>query len=260
MSNNEGLTGKISSIQYFSTGDGDGIRTTVFMQGCNLQCAWCHNPETQPLDTVTLKYPDRTVVSGCDMSVQQLFRLIKKDKPFYDESGGGVTFSGGEPLLQADFCAEVARMCKQEGINVLFDTAGNVPFVNFEKVLPYADTFYFDVKAIQQNDCDKYRCGNAELILSNLEKLCTVANVVVRIPIIPGHNNSDESLLRFAQRISPLKPSRVDILPFHRLGTSKYKAMGKAYQFEAISPLNPSEVVRFVSIFENFGLKCTVEK
>ena len=117
--------GRISRIQYFSIGDGDGIRTTVFMQGCNLRCAWCHNPETQPLDTVTLNYSnDNRVLSGEDITADELFKRILKDEVFYIESGGGVTFSGGEPLLQADFLSVVAKMCKDRGINVLFDTAG----------------------------------------------------------------------------------------------------------------------------------------
>lgn len=255
------IVGKISKIQYFSTGDGDGIRTTVFMQGCNLRCAWCHNPETQPLDTVILNYPNgTTVTSGESITASELFIKIIKDEPFYMESGGGVTFSGGEPLLQADFCAEVAKLCKQRGINVLFDTAGCVPYESFERVLPYTDTFYFDLKAVTKEDCAKYRCGDPELILSNLKRLCQMASVVVRIPVIPQHTNSRDKLLELARYIADIKPIRVDLLPFHRLGAGKYQAMGKQYDYSQVQPLLPSDLEQYLPIFTHLGIACTVEK
>lgn len=253
--------GRISKIQYFSIGDGDGIRTTVFMQGCNLRCAWCHNPETQPMDGAILNYSqDKTVVSGEDITVEDLLQKILKDEPFYIESGGGVTFSGGEPLLQADFCALVAKMCKDKGINVLFDTAGSVPFECFEKVLPYTDTFYFDVKAATKEDCRKYRCGDPELVFGNLEKLCGLSNVVVRIPVIPNHNHDHQKMLELAQRIAKANPSRVDLLPFHRLGAGKYKALNMDYSYTQTEPLKKSDLEQYVHIFEGLGLKCRIEK
>lgn len=253
--------GKISRIQYFSIGDGDGIRTTVFMQGCNLKCSWCHNPETQPMQTVTLNYSqDKTVISGEDMTAQELFAKILKDEPFYIESGGGVTFSGGEPLLQADFCASVAKMCKEKGINVLFDTAGSVTYECFEKVLPYTDTFYFDVKAVTKEECKKYRCGDPELVFYNLKRLCRVANVVVRVPVIPGHNHSKEKIEQIARNVADAHPLRVDLLPFHRLGSGKYRAMNKEYDYFNTEPLKKSDLEQYVCVFEDLGMKCRIEK
>ncbi|MBR3750756.1 MAG: radical SAM protein [Clostridia bacterium] len=253
--------GRISRIQYFSTGDGDGIRTTVFMQGCNLRCAWCHNPETQPLDTAILNYSeDKRVLSGEDITADELFKRIIKDEVFYIESGGGVTFSGGEPLLQADFLSGVAKMCKGRGINVLFDTAGCVPYQCFERVAPYTDTFYFDVKAVTKEDCEKYRCGDPKLVLDNLKRLCLKSNVVVRVPIIPGHNNSKEKIEQIAGNVADAHPSRVDLLPFHRLGAGKYRAMNKEYDYLYTEPLKKSDLEQYVCIFEDLGLKCRIEK
>ena len=257
----ESPRGNVSRIQYFSTGDGDGIRTTVFLQGCSLRCRWCHNPETQPMEPVTLRYANgRQVLSGQSMTAQEVFRAIVKDEPFYLESGGGVTFSGGEPLLQADFCACVAEMCKQRGIHVLFDTAGCVPFAAFEKVLPFADQFYYDVKTCTKEDCERYVGPGFETILANLQKLCTLSRVRVRIPVIPGHNNTPQMLARFAELIAPLGAEGVDLLPFHRLGAGKYRAMGIPYSYADTEPLSPSDLDGFKPIFENLGIPCRVER
>ena len=253
--------GRISRIQYFSIGDGDGIRTTVFMQGCNLRCAWCHNPETQPLDTVTLNYSnDNRVLSGEDITADELFKRILKDEVFYIESGGGVTFSGGEPLLQADFLSVVAKMCKDRGINVLFDTAGCVPYQCFERVAPYTDTFYFDVKEVTKEDCEKYRCGDPGLVLDNLKRLCLKSNVVVRVPVIPGHNHSKEKIEQIARIVADAHPLRVDLLPFHRLGSGKYRAMNKEYDYFNTEPLKKSDLEQYVCVFEDLGMKCRIEK
>ena len=138
----------ISDIQHFSVGDGPGIRTTIFCKGCNLRCPWCHNPETLSMSPVTLTYPkaNKSVTYGRLMTVEEILCEVMEDLDFYRESGGGVTVSGGEPLLQAEAVAELAKALQAQGISVLLDTAGCVPRSRFEAVLPYVDTVFFDWK------------------------------------------------------------------------------------------------------------------
>jgi len=174
-------TAFISDIQRFSTGDGPGIRTTVFFKGCNLRCLWCHNPETILPVKETLFYEkscvkcgacekygicpnDAKKPCGAEISVREIVEAVMADKIYYDLSGGGVTFSGGEPLLQADFYAEAARLLKEQGVHIIADTAGNVRYSEFEKIIPYTDVFYYDVKCADAGDYEKFAGGNFELI------------------------------------------------------------------------------------------------
>lgn len=205
------IKGMLFDIQRGSMVDGEGIRTTVFFKGCNLRCTWCHNPESQcyspeclfdknkctacgkcaatcPQNACENILIDRTLCIGCGkcadvcadgaktlcgkyMSVVELFSEIEKDKKFYEVSGGGVTFSGGEPLLQPLFLIDICKMCSENKINVNIDTAGFIPWQNIECVLPYADVFLFDIKAITDTlHIHGTGCSN-KIILENLNKL-----------------------------------------------------------------------------------------
>ena len=133
----------ITNIQHFSIGDGPGIRTTVFLKGCNLRCPWCHNPETLSAE-VNEQY-------GRVCTTESIVNEIMEDMVFYQESGGGVTLSGGEPLLQADGCGEIAKLCSEAGVPVLLDTAGNVEFYLFEKVLHFTYKVYDSTSILQKH-------------------------------------------------------------------------------------------------------------
>lgn len=187
----------ISDIQRFSVGDGPGIRTTVFLKGCNLRCPWCHNPETISRDTVTLTYPkaNRSVTYGRLMTVDEIVTEVMEDADFYRESGGGVTVSGGEPLLQAEAVAELAKALQAQGVSVLLDTAGCVPWSRFEVVLPYVNTVFFDWKTSHSTVMKERIGGDLPLIKSNLARLLRAdKNTHVRIPLIPDVNTSEEAL------------------------------------------------------------------
>ncbi|MBR6645880.1 MAG: glycyl-radical enzyme activating protein [Clostridia bacterium] len=297
-------TGLISKIQHFSLGDGPGIRTTVFMQGCNLRCTWCHNPETIKAKSVLLCYEtkctlcglcgkvcpkgaisfengkrivdenlcnycgtcetlcpqDAIMMSGKEKTADEVFLEIMKDADFYPGSNGGVTFSGGEPLLQADFCAKIAKKCKEQNIHVLVDTAGCVTYANFEKILPYCDLFYFDLKASNNKEFEKACGGNFDLVTDNLKKLASVSNVIVRMPIIPGYNDNAEYIETCAKILTDTDVKRVDLLPFHRLGSSKYHALGLDYLYDNIKPPEMSEMEKLMSIMKNSGIDCRIEK
>ena len=143
------MTLNVSDIQHFSTGDGPGIRTTVFLKGCNLRCPWCHNPETISTEPQTLhfKQAGSTQTYGSRMPLHQLLLQLLEDEDFYRASGGGVTVSGGEPLLQAAGVAALGKELRERGISVVVDTAGCVPWERFAEVLDATDLFYFDYKS-----------------------------------------------------------------------------------------------------------------
>ena len=205
-------TAVIFDIQRNSFVDGPGIRTTVFFKGCNLRCKWCHNPESRSSKPQIMFYKDKCrgcgrckgvtekdvgfvcfsdakQICGKKYTAEEVFGIIQKDKPFYETSNGGVTFSGGECMLQIDFLCEILKKCKDNKIHTAVDTAGFVPWESFEKIIPYTDLFLYDIKAFN-NDVHKEFTGvSNELILNNLVKLSErKANIAVRIPVIPTVN------------------------------------------------------------------------
>jgi pyruvate formate lyase activating enzyme len=291
--------GLISNIQHFSLGDGPGIRTTVFMQGCNLLCPWCHNPETisqkprlmfhknlcakcRLCEIVctrgvhSIKDGEHVVeVDKCDfcgmcektcttkalklsgryMTVDEVFDTLYKDYEYMQESGGGVTISGGEPLLQSDFVEALSKMCKEKDIHVIIDTAGCVPFAEFLKVIPYTDTFYYDIKG-DRYVYDNYVFGDYDLVISNLAKLITKGyDVRIRIPLIPQVNDSVEVMRTVYTTLKNLGVTKVSILPFHRLGSGKYDALNQEYGFKNTKELSKKKIVEIVDIFESIEVE-----
>lgn len=239
--------GIISDIQHFSVSDGEGIRTTVFFKGCNLKCKWCHNPECISFEPQEMHYEvgEKHIVKICgrEVTAEEVLQEILEDKKFYDKSNGGVTFSGGEPLLQADFLVGLMKTVKQHGIHTIVDTAGDVDFNNFEKVIPYTDTFFFDIKAANEQDYREYTGGNFQNILSNLRRLIERnCDVVVRIPIIPKHNFSEEYMRSTCELLKSVGVKEVNLLPFHRLGSTKYSALGFEYDYKDVETLQKSEL------------------
>ncbi len=243
----------VSAVQRFSTGDGDGIRTTVFLKGCNLRCPWCHNPECISGKTETLRFPGlgRAAVYGKKMSAEELFCDVIEDIDFYRESGGGVTFSGGEPLLQSAGVGELAGMLREAGVPTLVDTAGCVPWKNFTDVADFADTFYFDVKTADEALYEKVIGGDKTLVFGNLGRLIAAGKkVVVRIPLIPGFNTGEADHEKIRGELKDLGARRVDLLPFHRLGSSKYEAMGLTYGYRDVAPPEKGEIMKIARIYE----------
>ena len=252
----------VSSIQRFSTGDGPGIRTTVFLKGCNLRCPWCHNPESISKKTETLIYPGthRAVTYGKTMSLEELFDDVIEDIDFYRESGGGVTVSGGEPLLQPVGVAELARRLRSVGISTLVDTAGCVPWENFLCVADHVDTFYYDVKTADGALYENVVRGDKALVFGNLGRLVEAGkDVVVRIPLIPGFNMSGTDHERIYVELKKTGARRVDLLPFHRLGSSKYEAMGLTYGYKDTPPPEEAKIEKIKKIYED-GFIVRIEK
>ena len=164
---------------------------------------------------------------------------IAKDKPYYANSGGGVTFSGGECMLQIEVLTELLKCCKTEGIHTSVDTAGHVPFSHFKKIMPYTDLFLYDVKLFDHEDHKKHVGVGNDLILENLRKLLSAkANIWIRIPVIQGINDSMEQMEKIKAFLSSYDPpSKIELLPYHAMGENKYRAIGKdALHFQAPSP------------------------
>lgn len=260
--------------------DGPGIRTTVFFKGCNLKCAWCHNPESQDFDKQMMFYKDKCIgcgkcksicpnkeactlcgkctlfcpkdarkVCGKEYTVEEVFSEVIKDKIFYENSGGGVTFSGGECMLQVDFLLEILKKCKENNIHTAVDTAGHASFDSFEKILPYTDLFLYDIKCFDEDLHKKYTGVSNALILENLKKLFeNKAKVWIRMPIIKGVNNSVEEMQKINNfLIGCGNPEKIELLPYHKMGENKYNAINKeVIAFEV--PDNIEELRKIFSI------------
>lgn len=271
--------GNIFDLEHGSFVDGPGIRTTVFFKGCNLRCIWCHNPESQAPSPQLLVYGDKCtgcgkcretcknenctlcgrctvycpagarVLKGSERTVEDIMEEILRDKAFYENTGGGVTFSGGECMLQIDFLAELLEKCKAAGIHTAVDTAGHVPFSSFERILPYTDLFLYDVKCF---DPVLHRTGTGTdngRILENLGRLlCRNAPVRIRIPIIPGFNDTPAEMEKIRDFLwAHGKPEGVELLPYHAMGENKYRALGKEPQIFSVPP--EEHMQRLRSIF-----------
>ena len=179
---------------------------------------------------------DAREICGKEYTVDEVLKEILKDKTFYDNSGGGVTFSGGECMLQIDFLEELLKACKQNGIHTAVDTAGHVPFDYFERIIPYTDLFLYDVKCFDSENHKRYTGVGNELILENLAKILdTGAHVWVRIPIIPTVNDNEEEMRSIKSLLDSYgSPEKVELLPYHAMGEHKYDAIGKNAQVFAV--------------------------
>lgn len=176
-------------------------------------------------------YSNTRKMTGAMMSVEDIIKEADKDIPFYRNSGGGITFSGGEALLYPEFVKEIAKSYKDRGISVAVETCGCVPWHNFERIIDYLDLVMFDLKIMDNDKHEKYCGGPNTMILENLEKVSKVKETIVRVPIIPGINDSKEEIDTVGRYLKnvPGAGGRVHILAYHNFGVSKYNALGKSY-------------------------------
>lgn len=245
----------ISDIQHYSTGDGDGIRTTVFFKGCNLRCPWCHNPETLSFLPQRLREGNRERLCGRWMAVEEVLEEILWDVDFYRESGGGATLSGGEVLLQAAGAAELCRRLRERGISVVIDTAGDVPYSAFAPLNRLGVEYFYDWKACPA-EYERVIGGNPVRIYENLARLVADGQRVrVRVPLIPGLNDAPEYIAAMSEPLLKARVTSVELLPFHRLGSAKYAALGLEYPYKNVLPPTRAEIAAAVAAYaEHFAV------
>lgn len=262
-----GLRGIVFDIKRYALHDGPGIRTTVFLKGCSLHCWWCHNPEgiSEFPEEVVKTRGEKKVgkeIIGREMSVGELMKEIEKEIIFYDESGGGVTFSGGEPMLQFDFLREMLIACKLKDIHTAVDTSGHVSFDRIEAILPYVDLFLYDLKLMDNDLHEKYTGSDSKTIVENLIKLdSTGVKTIIRFPIIPGITDTKKNISQvkdFLQKLNNI--DEIDLLPYHRFAEKKYHNLNlknkMAETLSAVGKKNSSQVMQQLKeAFESIGWK-----
>ena len=259
--------------------DGPGIRTAVFFKGCNLKCAWCHNPESQSPQPQMMFYrnlctgcgkckavckneictlsgrctffcpSDARKVCGKTYTPEEVLEEVSKDILHYVNSNGGVTFSGGECMLQIDFLAEILKKCKDAGIHTAVDTAGHVPYEHFERILEDTDLFLYDIKCFDREKHRQYTGATNDRILENLKRLLAAgAKVWIRIPVIPGFNDTLEEMHAIRAFLNGCgKPEKVELLPYHAMGENKYQAIGR--QLQAFRVPDAETMTRLNAVF-----------
>lgn len=293
-----GAGGLAFDVRRFSVHDGPGIRTTVFLKGCALSCPWCHNPEGLSFEPELLRRPERCVrcgscaeacptrlsgpcsacgacaaacpsgareIAGRRLSVADTLALAKADEPYYGESGGGLTFSGGEPLAQGEFVMEAVKALSGAGYHTVIDTSGYAPEAIMEQAARHTDLFLYDLKYIDDANHRSSIGVSNKIILSNIRMLAdNGADVVISFPYIPGHTASDDNVAATAAFVADLKPAGrsrpypVRILPFHASARAKYARRGAAYACGQTPVPTDAELARAAAAFSSRGIETTI--
>ncbi len=232
---------KVHSLESFGTVDGPGVRFIVFAQGCPLRCLYCHNPDTWDIDSPTAK----------EMSAEALFAEVRKYRSFIQK--GGVTVSGGEPLMQADEVRRFFELCKQANIHTALDTSGVMLNDSVKALLELTDLVLLDIKSIDPKQNEIISGGAA---LSRTFEFLDYLQLKdkdtwIRHVVVPGYTDNDSLLKELAKRVKPYKNiKRIELLPYHTLGVNKYDALGIVYPLEGIEPLSGERIEQIKPWFE----------
>jgi pyruvate formate lyase activating enzyme len=295
----------IFDIKRYAINDGPGIRIVIFLKGCNLNCSWCHNPESIstvmermyasakcikcgtcvkacPEKAITLTAdgiitdtdlcqmngscaevcPTKALeISGKPMSVAEIMNEIEKERVFFDQSGGGVTFSGGEPLLQSKFLIELLDECGKRGIHRAVDTAG---LANTEIILDVAkrtDLFLYDLKLMDSEKHRKWVGVPNEKILENLKVLAeTGVKIIIRIPLVGGVNDDAENMEATARFVAQLsgEEKEINLLPYHKIAQTKYQKLGRPEEFQLLEESTKNTQFQAISIFKKYGIQANI--
>lgn len=298
-------TGVVFNIQRYSVNDGPGIRTTVFMKGCPLDCLWCHNPESKSMNPELFFNSDKCigceackmiclnnchrfsnsghmlnrercsscgrcanvcaggalVLTGKKMTVDEVISEVRKDEPFYSESGGGMTVSGGEPFMQYLFLSNLLHTAKAQGLHICLETCGYTDFEKIRAVEPYVDTFLYDFKETDEARHKKCTGVSNERIIQNLIMLNDLsADIILRCPIIEGLNDRTDhfsGIAGIAEKCRSIR--RIDIEPYHPLGKSKCRDLGKDYPLSDMNFPDKNLVLEWIERIRS-QTSCLVEK
>lgn len=252
--------GRIFNIQRFSIHDGPGIRTIVFFKGCFLRCAWCCNPESQGREIEEMTEGERIKTVGKDVTVGEIMPELLADLPYYRRSRGGITLSGGEILCQREFAKALLMACRENGLHTAVESTGFSDFEKIKELLPYIDLFLMDIKHVNPEKHKEFTGVSCEIILENARKIAeNVRELIIRTPVVPGFNDTKEEIAAIASFASSL-PGVLEhhLLPYHRLGSDKYKGLGRYYSLADINPPSKEKMNYLLSVAEEYGLKCQI--
>ncbi|MFO7573591.1 MAG: glycyl-radical enzyme activating protein [Bacteroidales bacterium] len=264
------MKGILFSIKKYAIHDGPGIRVTFFLKGCPLTCWWCHNPEgispeiaeVERIDRIGDKEYRRMEKVGKEYSVGDLVDIAGKERVFFEHSGGGVTFSGGEPMMQHEFLKSSLSAMREAGIHTVVDTSGMASENQFREILPLTSLFLYDLKFIDDKKHRKYTGADNRHILNNYRYLIgSGARLITRIPVIPGFNDDDSGLREMQEFIGGNLASNmlgVDLLPFHRIGSSKYGRFGMEYSMGDAEQLSSERMQEIADMFTGLGVKVKI--
>jgi len=199
-------------------------------------------------------------VAGRQITVEELFQEIMKDSPFYRRSKGGVTIGGGEPTMQHEFVREFLKKCKETYVHTAMETCGYVKWENLEKVLDHIDLLYFDIKHMDIRVHKELTGVSNELILENARRASKMRPIIIRIPLIPGYNDTEENLIKTAKFAAELGDNllRIELLPYHKFGTGTYEQLGRKYELEGIEPPSEEYVIKLKKLIESCGIKVQI--
>lgn len=224
--------GRIFDIQRYSIHDGVGIRTIVFLKGCALRCKWCSNPESQEYEIQTMMVNGKPKTVGRDVTVKEVMETVARDMPYYGRSGGGLTLSGGESLLQPEFAEGLLHAAKDMGINTAMESMGYADFDTIKKILPYLDTYLMDIKHMNYEKHKEFTGKDNRRMIENIQKIADskMTELVIRVPVVPGFNDTNEeikAIAKYAESLSGVK--KIHLLPYHSYGRGKYEGLGRDY-------------------------------
>lgn len=300
------VTGNISDIRHYAINDGPGIRVTVFLKGCPLTCAWCHNPESISPEREIMYLANRCILCGecvkicpqgalsilggrvvrnrslctlcgacvdhCptlalemvgrSMSTEEVLEIIEKDRAFFEHSGGGVTFSGGEPLMQPEFLLKMLQICRERKIHTAVDTSGYGETAALLQIAEFTDLFLFDLKLMDSQSHLQWCGAEKELIHTNLRQLCASgAEILYRMPMVHGVNCDQENLEQTARLIASLPGANrtIELLPWHNVAQKKYEQLEREYRDAAyFAELGQGEMSAAARIFATHGITARV--
>ena len=256
------VSGRIFDIQRYSIHDGVGIRTIVFLKGCALKCRWCCNPESQEYEIQTMMVNGKPKTVGRDVTVREVMETVRRDMPYFGRSGGGLTLSGGESLLQPEFAEALLVAAKNSGINTAMESMGFAKFEAIQKLLPYLDTYLMDIKHMDPNKHKEYTGKENTLMVQNARKIAEgrMCELIIRVPVIPGFNDTKEEILAIASYADSLSGvSQIHLLPYHNYGESKYEGLGRPYPMKGVSRLSDEKMESLRQHVEsNTALHCQV--
>ena len=252
--------GLIFNIQRYSLNDGNGIRTIVFFKGCPLRCPWCSNPESQSMEIEEMKSNinknKKTV--GKWYTIDEVIKEVLKDEVFFNTSGGGVTLSGGEILLQGEFITELLKELKENMINTAVETCGYGSTEVFRKMLPYIDTVFFDLKIINNKKSKEILKGDFETIKNNFLEAVKNNKVIPRFPYIPGYTDDIENINKILEIIKNCNLSEIHVLPYHNYGMPKYEQLNRKYELEDTEIPKKEKMEEIKRYIEDRGFKVLI--